>query len=131
MGPGRWGTNDINLGVKIRYSDINNTRLLAEIAFSQDGFTPEVSYGTHFFQDLFEGDIVIIPIFPDRDDNFNEAFLIVAKNHLDSLVPDCDGFCDVIHIVHVPSEKKGNYLHVILDENKQKGIGYFHRMFEG
>jgi hypothetical protein len=131
MGPGRWGSNDINLGVKIRYSDINNTQLLAEIAFSRDGFTPEVSYGTHFFQDLIEGDIVIIPIFPDREDNFNEAFLIGAENLLHIFVPDCDGFCDVIHIVHVPSEKKGNYLHVILDGNKQKGIGYFNRIFEG
>jgi len=45
MGPGRWGSNDINLGVRVSYSDINNTRLLVEIAFARDGYTPEVSYG--------------------------------------------------------------------------------------
>ncbi len=52
MGPGRWGSNDINLGVRVTYADINSTNLLVEIAFAKEGYTPEVSYGTHFFQDL-------------------------------------------------------------------------------
>ena len=65
MGPGRWGSNDINLGVRVSYADINNTRLLVEIAFARDGYTPEVSYGTHFFADLVEADIAIMPLYPD------------------------------------------------------------------
>ena len=33
MGPGRWGSRgDIKLGVSVTYADINNTRLLVEIA---------------------------------------------------------------------------------------------------
>jgi hypothetical protein len=40
MGPGRWGSNDINLGVRVTYADINNTNLLVEIAFAKGGYTP-------------------------------------------------------------------------------------------
>jgi hypothetical protein len=59
-GPGRWGSNDINLGVKVSYANINKSKLLVEVAFAKEGYTPEVSYGTHFFQDLVEADIVIV-----------------------------------------------------------------------
>ena len=40
FGPGRWGSNDINLGVRVGYEDINNTLALGEIAFEADGSTP-------------------------------------------------------------------------------------------
>ena len=62
MGPGRWGSNDINLGVKVTYASINKAKLLMEIAFAREGYRPEVSYGTHFFQDLVEADIAIVPL---------------------------------------------------------------------
>ena len=65
MGPGRWGSNDINLGVRVTYSNINKTKLLVEIAFAKAEGTPEVSYGTHFFQDLVEADITVASLFPD------------------------------------------------------------------
>ena len=52
MGPGRWGSQDIRLGVPVTYADICNARALVEIARSAEGYTPEPSFGTHFFQDL-------------------------------------------------------------------------------
>ncbi len=45
--------------------NINKAKLLVEVAFAKEGYTPEVSYGTHFFQDLVEADIEIVPLFPD------------------------------------------------------------------
>jgi len=39
MGPGRWGSNDINLGVKVTYANINKARLLVEVAFAKEGYT--------------------------------------------------------------------------------------------
>ena len=55
MGPGRWGSRgDIRLGVSVTYSDINNTAMLIEIARKQRDYTPDPSFGTHFFQDLVE-----------------------------------------------------------------------------
>ncbi len=54
MGPGRWGSVNIDLGVHVTYGDIYNTQVLVEMAIAHDGLMPELSYGTHFFQDLVE-----------------------------------------------------------------------------
>jgi hypothetical protein len=126
MGPGRWGSNDINLGVRVSYSDINSTRLLVEIAFARDGYTPEVSYGTHFFADLVEADIAIMPLYPDAaGSSLNEAFLLGSRNSIADVDPALAGLADVIRVIDVPSVRGGLLLHVFLDAESQKGIGMF------
>jgi hypothetical protein len=126
LGPGRWGSNDINLGVSVTYSDINRSRLLVEIAFARDGYTPEVSYGTHFFQDLVEADIAIMPLFPDEPGTeLNEEFLTRSPNALAAVDPGLAGLDGVVHVVHVPSTRRGQYLHVYLDGEGQRGVGVF------
>jgi len=126
MGPGRWGSNDINLGVRVSYSDINSTRLLVEIAFARDGYTPEVSYGTHFFQDLVEADIAIMPLYPDtKGSRLNEDFLLASRNAIADIDPTLAGLDAVIHVIHVPSVRDGLLLHVFLDAESQKGMGMF------
>jgi hypothetical protein len=65
MGPGRWGSNDPSLGVKVNYADINHCRVLIEIAHRRGEYVPEVSYGTHFFQDLVEDGIYYLALHPD------------------------------------------------------------------
>ena len=126
MGPGRWGSNDINLGVRVTYANINKAKLLMEISFAKEGYTPEVSYGTHFFQDLVEADIVIIPLFPD-DPNilFNEAFLLDSQNILSDIAPEFKGCKDVVRVIHVPSVRNSQFLHVYMDVLNQKGMGFF------
>ena len=126
MGPGRWGSNDINLGVRVTYADINSTKLLVEIAFAKDGYTPEVSYGTHFFQDLVEADIAMIPIFPDDPGSLlNEKFLLESPNLLAEIVPEVKDCDEVVRVIHVPSVQAGQFLQVYLDVREQKGIGFF------
>ncbi|MGO9309727.1 MAG: PEP/pyruvate-binding domain-containing protein [Spirochaetia bacterium] len=126
MGPGRWGSNDINLGVRVSYSDINSTRLLVEIAFARDGYTPEVSYGTHFFQDLVEADIAIMPLYPDTTGSrLNEEFLLASRNAIADVDPALAALASVIHVIHVPAVRDGLLLQVFLDGESQKGIGMF------
>jgi hypothetical protein len=126
LGPGRWGSNDINLGVRVTYSDINNTRLLVEIAFARDGYTPEVSYGTHFFQDLVEADIAIMSLYPDTAGNsLNEQLLLRAPNALAGFDPALADLAEVVHLLHVPAVMGGRFLHVFLDAQSQEGIGLF------
>jgi hypothetical protein len=126
FGPGRWGSNDINLGVRVSYSDINNTRLLVEIAFARDGYTPEVSYGTHFFQDLVEADIAIMPLYPDAPGNMlREDLLLSSENSLSRLDPGLKDLGGVIHLIHVPGIRKGRCLRVLLDADTQDGVGIF------
>ncbi len=126
MGPGRWGSNDINLGVRVTYADINRAKLLVEVAFAKEGYTPEVSYGTHFFQDLVEADIAIVPLFPDKAGEFlNEDFLLGAENLLTRTAPELKGLERVIRVMHAPSAAQGQFLHVYLDMNSQRGMGFF------
>jgi hypothetical protein len=126
MGPGRWGSNDINLGVRVTYANINKAKLLMEISFAREGYTPEVSYGTHFFQDLVEADIVIVPLFPDDPKAlFNEAFLLESQNILSDIAPEFKDCREVVRVIHVPSVRNSQFLHVYMDVLNQKGIGFF------
>ncbi|MCX5816823.1 MAG: PEP/pyruvate-binding domain-containing protein [Proteobacteria bacterium] len=126
MGPGRWGSNDINLGVKVTYSDIRKTKLLAEVAFAKEGYTPEVSYGTHFFQDLVEANIVMVPLFPESPGAiFNEDFFLASESVFLDFAPEMKNCESVVRVIHIPSIHPGQFLHVYLDSNDQKGIGFF------
>jgi pyruvate,water dikinase len=113
----------------VTYSNINRTKLLVEVAFAkEEGYTPEVSYGTHFFQDLVEADIVVAPLFPDDPGAFlNEAFLLKAENRLSAIAPEVRGCEDVVRVIHVPFCCQGRFLQVYLDQGSQRGIGFFGR----
>lgn len=126
FGPGRWGSNDINLGVRAGYEDINNALLLGEIAFVENGSTPEVSYGTHFFNDLVESGIVHVAIFPDDPESFfREEFLLDSPNQLAESLPDFSHLESVIHLIHVPSCCNRMSLSVFQDSRNQTGAGFF------
>lgn len=125
FGPGRWGSNDINLGVRVSYEDINHTLILGEIAFAEEGSTPEVSYGTHFFIDLVEASIVAIAIFPDKPGAvFREDYFLQSPNELERLAPDLASHSRVIHVIHVPENTQGRFFQVYQDGNSQRGIGF-------
>ena len=102
MGPGRWGSTNIDLGINVGYADIDNTSVLVEIAHQKTGSEPEVSYGTHFFQDLVEAEIIYLPIYPDEETtDFNVAFFEDSPNLLNEILPDFHSFGDVIHVFEV------------------------------
>lgn len=126
FGPGRWGTKDLHLGVRVGYEDINHALVLGEIAFELEGVTPEVSHGTHFFSDLMEARIVPVAVFPnDPGQFFREAFFATPPfNALVDVCPDEAKWGNVIKIVHVPRVTEGLWLHVHQDAHHQKGIGF-------
>jgi hypothetical protein len=125
FGPGRWGSNDINLGVRVSYEDINHTLILGEIAFAEEGSTPEVSYGTHFFIDLVEASIVAIAIFPDKPDAvFREDYFLRSPNELEKLAPGLASHSRVIRVIHVPDTAQGRFFQVYQDGNSQRGVGF-------
>jgi hypothetical protein len=125
FGPGRWGSNDINLGVRVGYEDINNTLILGEVAFTRENYTPEVSFGTHFFNDLVEAQIAPVAIFPDQADTiFNEKFFMESPNQLSLLAAEFELYQRVVHVVHVPSSAESRLLQVYQNNEEQKGIGF-------
>ena len=128
FGPGRWGSNDINLGVRVQYEDINHALILGEVAFREEGAAPEVSYGTHFFNDLVEAQVLPIALFPDEANAiFNEEFLHGSENKLAELEPESSSLVEVVRVIHVPSVMNGRMLQVFQDGHEQEGIGVFAR----
>ena len=125
MGPGRWGSSNIDLGVKVTYADIFNTRMLIEIAVAQNGVTPEASHGTHFFQDLVESNIYPLSLYPDQADIvFNHAFFQEASNHLERLLPKDNTYADYIRVIDVPAATQGRYLRVVMNSEDGRALGY-------
>lgn len=55
--PGRIGTSSPELGVPVVYADISQFIAICEVAYSKAGYHPELSYGSHMFQDLVEADV--------------------------------------------------------------------------
>jgi hypothetical protein len=88
------------------------------------GIVPEPSFGTHFFNDLVEANIVPLAIDPDSSGTvFREEFFHQCPNALVSLDPELqrDG---IARVIHVPSCTQGQYLQVYLDGDEQKGVGF-------
>ncbi|WP_456440104.1 PEP/pyruvate-binding domain-containing protein [Caldithrix abyssi] len=125
MGPGRWGSRgDIKLGVSVTYSDINNTAALIEIARRKGNYVPDLSFGTHFFQDLVEANIKYLPLYPD-DENvvFKEEFFKNALNSLYELLPSFTNLDRVIRVIDVPQETNGLRFHILMNGDQEKAVG--------
>jgi predicted nucleotidyltransferase len=127
MGPGRWGSRgDIKLGVQVTYSDINNTAVLLEISMKKGAYSPELSFGTHFFQDLVETGIRYIPLYPDdRDIIYNDYFLMNSDNMLPEILPEYEHIADTLQVIDVPSRTDGRVLKILLNSELGEAIGYF------
>ncbi len=127
MGPGRWGSRgDIKLGVRVNYSDINNTAMLIEIARKKGDYLPEVSFGTHFFQDLVEAEIKYLPLYPDDPGILmKDAFLTRSKNILTEILPDFSELSRVIFVTDIRKETEGKVLKVLMNEEINEAIAIF------
>jgi hypothetical protein len=124
VGPGRWGSSDSMQGVPVTYADIFNTRVLVEVASNQSGFSAEPSYGTHFFQDLVESQIYPLAVYPDeRGDHLNQDFIKKSENQISKFIVEQTKAGQCIKVIHVPTERPGYYLELVMDG--QKGLGYF------
>ena len=128
IGPGRWGSSNIDLGVKVSYADIYNTSMLIEVAFAGPEGTPEVSYGTHFFQDLVEANIYPLALYPDEEGTvFNRAFFESAPNMLTTFLPDAEPYADYVKVIDVRAVSGGRLLEVVMNAEQEKAVAYLRR----
>lgn len=124
IGPGRWGSANVALGVPVTYADIYNARALVELAVPQQGLAPEPSYGTHFFQDLVEAQIYPLAVYPEEPgDWLNADFFDSAHNQLAALLPGDYGFAECVKVIHVPAERAGRRLDIAMDG--ERAVAYF------
>jgi hypothetical protein len=66
MTPGRIGTSSPELGVPVAFADISCFDEICEVSDSRAGFMPELSYGSHMFQDMVEAQISYSAVFNDQ-----------------------------------------------------------------
>jgi hypothetical protein len=100
LGPGRWGTTTPSLGVPVSFAEINTVSALCEIVAMREDLIPDVSLGTHFFNELVEMDILYLALFPDREGNsLNEEFFEKAPNRLTRLVPSAGNWAHVVRVI--------------------------------
>jgi pyruvate,water dikinase len=126
MGPGRWGSRgDLKLGVRVSYSDISNTAAVVEIARKKGNSQPDLSFGTHFFQDLVEAQIRYLPFYPDDQGAiFNEKFFLESPNILPQIAPEFAYLADTIKVIDVVSRTGGRVLRVLMNGDLDEAIGY-------
>lgn len=119
LGPGRWGTSTPSLGIPVDFHEINNAVVLAEIAYEGANLMPELSFGTHFFQDLVEGDIFYVALFPGKPYTvFNIAKLDSIPNELTDVLPESEKYAGVVKLCNLNKQN----LHIISDLTTQKVI---------
>ncbi|PKN52414.1 MAG: phosphoenolpyruvate synthase [Deltaproteobacteria bacterium HGW-Deltaproteobacteria-13] len=122
FGPGRWGTTTPEMGVPITFSEINNIAAIAEIAYREGSLIPDLSFGTHFFQDLVEMNIFYMAIYPDKEKViFNTSWMQAMPNLLEKIVPEDKQYARVVRIHDVKKDK----LRFLSDVVAQKMICYF------
>ncbi|MBN2354318.1 MAG: hypothetical protein JXD23_17240 [Spirochaetales bacterium] len=106
IGPGRWGTTTPALGVPVNFSEINTVRVICEVAKMHSGLVPDVSLGTHFFNDLVEADILYLGVYPDREGYiYNQEYLDSAPNRLAEILPDAAAWAEILRVIE--PDKRG------------------------
>ena len=108
IGPGRWGTTTPSLGVPVSFAEIDAARILCEIVAMREDLVPDVSLGTHFFNDLVEMDMLYLALFPGRKGNsWNEAFFEQTPNRLAELLPGDAKWSHVVRVLDMPPASHG------------------------
>ncbi|MFN3194787.1 MAG: PEP/pyruvate-binding domain-containing protein [Chlorobiota bacterium] len=126
IGPGRWGSKgDIKLGVPVNYSDINNAAMLIEVARKNKDYVPELSFGTHFFQDLVEANIKYLPLYPDDENSiFNDEFFLNTPNSLSQFINNVEDYEDTIRLINVEHFKRNGRLNIYMDSDNGKALAF-------
>ncbi|ADH84838.1 PEP/pyruvate-binding domain-containing protein [Desulfurivibrio alkaliphilus] len=89
VGPGRWGTTTVSLGIPVTFSEICQAACVIEVVAMHEGLIPDVSLGTHFFNDLVEFDIMYLAFYPGKEGSeLNRELLAGFRNRYLDLVPE-------------------------------------------
>jgi hypothetical protein len=124
FGPGRWGTTTPAMGVPVTFSEISNITAIGEIAYHDGSLIPDLSFGTHFFQDMVEMDIFYMAIYPEKEDVFfNTAWMERQPNIMAELVPEDKKYAGVVRVYDVGSKD----LRLLSDIVTQKMICFFQK----
>ena len=99
IGPGRWGTTTPSLGVPVHFSELCNMAVLCEVSYRETGLMPELSFGSHFFQDIVEANIFYAAIFEgEAGVVFRPQRILDRANLLGEFLPEQKEWETVVHL---------------------------------
>jgi hypothetical protein len=100
IGPGRWGSSTASLGIPVAFNEINTVSVLVEVDALHDGLVPDLSLGTHFFNDMVEMDMLYVAHFMAAEGNvLNNTLLGTAPSHLARYVDDATEWQDAVRVL--------------------------------
>ena len=123
--PGRIGTSSPELGIPVTFADISDFFAILEVSYSEVGYVPELSFGSHLFQDLVEADIFYGALFEDEtrlvyDTHLLDQFPNQLKN-IDSTLGD-----EIYEMVDVVEIKEGK-MEFYYDMKQDEAISYYEK----
>ena len=99
--PGRVGTTSPELGVPTSFADISAFEIICETEETRAGYNPELSYGSHIFQDLVEAEILYTAVFNNsKTIHFHPGKLEDSPDLIGEFSDD-EGLSDIVHVFDV------------------------------
>jgi hypothetical protein len=100
IGPGRWGTHSPSLGIPVSFAEISRASVICEVVEMHERLIPDVSLGTHFFNDIVEHDMLYLAFFPKKTGNFIDAeWFRATPSRLLELEPSAGNLADIVRVI--------------------------------
>jgi hypothetical protein len=123
LGPGRWGSDNPELGIPVTYADIYHARALVEVVADENA--PDPSYGTHFFQDLVEAQIYTFALaLEDSESTFHKKIFDSARNVLEVLLPKDAAWGTNVKLIDLLATSNGQTMDLVMDGDDGRVMGY-------
>jgi pyruvate, water dikinase len=121
IGPGRWGTHSPALGIPVSFAEISRASIVCEVVEMHERLIPDVSLGTHFFNDLVEHDVLYVAYFPRQTANhLDTAWFRAAPNRLLELAPEAGRLAGVVRVIDC--EAAGDRVWLRADATAQEAL---------
>jgi len=111
------------LGVHVDYGDIYNAKALVELTGGPIGIPDEPSLGTHFFQDLIEGQIYPIAVNLSKD-SFQREFFEATPNHIAEWITPEDGLEKRLKLIQVSDYSPNSHLDLVMDDATGQALAF-------
>jgi len=100
IGPGRWGTHSPSLGIPVSFTEISRASVVCEVVAMHESLIPDVSLGTHFFNDVVEHDMLYVAYFPKKAGNsIDDVWFRSAPNRLPELDNGATRLAEVVRVI--------------------------------
>jgi pyruvate,water dikinase len=97
--PGRIGTSSPELGVPVVFADICEFQAICEVSCSEAGYMPELSYGSHMFQDLVEADMLYCAIYQNEKTlAYTPGLFASCPNLLSEILPQAKDLESILSV---------------------------------